>query len=64
MVFALLIHYLPTTELLCFLSLTSSAIGQFILCNRLQSIGIIDVDPLLISRLKSGVFANAAHGFG
>ena len=43
------------TELLCFLSLTASAIGQFILCNRLQS-GIIDVDPLLISRLKSGVF--------
>ena len=34
------------------------------LCNRLQSGGIVDVDPLLISRLKSGVFANGAHGFG
>jgi len=51
------------TELLCFLSLTASAIGQFILCNRLQSGGIY-VDPLLISRLESAVFANAAHGFG
>ena len=58
-----IVDTLPT-ELLCFLSLTASAIGQFILCNRLQSGGIIDVDPLLISRLQSGVFANAAHGFG
>jgi len=48
------------TELLCFLSLTASAIGQFILCNRLQSGGIY-VDQLLISRLKSGVF-NAHMG--
>ena len=40
----------------------ASAIGQFILSNRLQS-GGIDTDPL-ISKLKSRVLANALHSFG
>lgn len=50
------------TELLCFSSLTASAIlALFLSKNNTQ---LKESNPLLLERIQSSVFANAAHGFG
>jgi len=50
------------TEFLCFFSLTSSAVIAFVLSKRKKRLK--DENPLLMERIQSSVFANAAHGFG
>jgi len=49
------------TELLCNFSLVSSAIVAFFLSRNNKR---LDDNPLLLERIQSSVFANAAHGFG
>lgn len=51
------------TELLCYFSLTSSAIGAFFLSKHNYK-QLNEINPLLGERIQSSVFANAAHGFG
>lgn len=50
------------TEWLCFFSLLSSAIAAFVLAKNSKKPK--DANPLLVERLQSVTFANAAHGFG
>lgn len=53
------------TELVCFLSLTSSAIAAFVFSKKSKVGESLKVDnPLLAERIEAAVFANAAHGFG
>ncbi|KAL7553686.1 hypothetical protein ACHAWF_017954 [Thalassiosira exigua] len=50
------------TELLCYLSLTTSALASFGLSKRRSE--KMQSNPMLAEFLQTGVFANAAHGFG
>ena len=50
------------TELLCFTSLTTSAIVAFTFTKNNKQLK--KDNPLLLERIQSSIFANAAHGFG
>mmetsp|Transcript_1541 Transcript_1541/g.2819 ORF Transcript_1541/g.2819 Transcript_1541/m.2819 type:complete len:276 (+) Transcript_1541:291-1118(+) len=50
------------TELLCYLSLTASAIIAYALTKNNKQLK--QDNPLLLERIQTSVFANAAHGFG